>query len=90
MALEEHDFSDSFFQEIEPEWQTAASNVLVALGTKFGDEVMAELLQKLVPGSLPHYFVVLTLANLATENGECFFFVSFSVFKSVNAGSNLL
>ena len=43
--------------------------MLVALGSKASDEVMAELLQMLVPGTLPHYFVVLTLANLATENG---------------------
>ena len=42
----------------------------MALGSKASDEVMAELLQKLVPGTLPHYFVVLTLANLATENGK--------------------
>ena len=62
------------FQDIEPEWQTAASKVLVALGSKASDEVMAELLQKLVPGTLPHYFVVLTLANLATENGKFMFF----------------
>ena len=44
--------------------------MLVALGSKASDEVMAALLQLLVPGTLPHYFVVLTLANLATENGE--------------------
>eukprot|EP00794_Sanderia_malayensis_P004072 gene4072-4625_t len=57
-------------KDIEPDWQTSASKVLVALGSKAGDEVMAELLQKLVPGVLPHYFVVLTLANLATENDD--------------------
>ena len=57
------------FKDLHPEWQTAASKLLVALGSKASDEVMAELLQMLVPGALPHYFVVLTLANLATENG---------------------
>lgn len=55
-------------KDLHPEWQTAASKVLVALGSKSSDDVMAELLQMLVPGTLPHYFVVLTLANLASEN----------------------
>ncbi|XP_066933993.1 maestro heat-like repeat-containing protein family member 1 [Clytia hemisphaerica] len=55
-------------KEIVPDWQTAASNVLVALGMYFSQEVMQEMLQKITPGQLPHYFVVLTLANLAKEN----------------------
>eukprot|EP00795_Rhopilema_esculentum_P001016 gene1016-15340_t len=55
-------------KDLQPEWQTAASKVLVALGSKASNDVMDELLQKIVPGTLPHYFVVLTLANLATEN----------------------
>ena len=29
---------------------------------------MAEMLQKIVPGTLPHYYVINTLANLAKEN----------------------
>jgi len=36
----------------------------------FSQEVMQEMLQKIVPGVLPHYFVILTLANLAKENGN--------------------
>ncbi|XP_031571388.1 maestro heat-like repeat-containing protein family member 1 [Actinia tenebrosa] len=55
-------------KDIEPEWQTAASEVLVALGKRFDHEVMAELLDKLAPGSLPHYFVIQTLASLAAAN----------------------
>lgn len=58
------------FQDIVPEWQTAASNVLVALGTNFSQEVMVEMLQKIIPGTLPHYFVILTMANMAKENGK--------------------
>ena len=58
-----------FEQDVEPDWQTAASEVLVALGTKFDHEVMAEMLEKLAPGSLPHYFIVQTLASFATANG---------------------
>ncbi|XP_048576780.1 maestro heat-like repeat-containing protein family member 1 isoform X2 [Nematostella vectensis] len=55
-------------KEIEPEWQTAASEVLVALGKRFDHEVMAELLDKLAPGTLPHYFIVQTLASFASAN----------------------
>ncbi|XP_047135268.1 maestro heat-like repeat-containing protein family member 1 isoform X1 [Hydra vulgaris] len=55
-------------KDIIPEWQLAASNVLVALGVNFCQEVMIEMLQKVTPGQLPHYFVILTLANLAKEN----------------------
>jgi len=57
-------------QEIIPEWQTAASALLVAIGVRHCNDVMAELLEKFQPGVLPHYFVVQTLANLATANGK--------------------
>ena len=53
-----------------PEWQTAASGVLVALGARFCDEVMDEMLQRFQPGVLPHFFVVQTIGNLATSNGR--------------------
>lgn len=52
-----------------PEWQTAASGVLVALGCRFCNEVMADLQEKFQPGVLPHFFVVQTMANLAMANG---------------------
>lgn len=55
-------------KDIEADWQSAASEVLVALGGRFDHEVMAELLDKLVPGSLPHYFVVQTLASFSSSN----------------------
>ncbi|KAJ7383167.1 Mroh1p [Desmophyllum pertusum] len=55
-------------KDVEPDWQSAASEVLVALGGRFDHEVMAELLDKLSPGSLPHYFVVQTLASFASSN----------------------
>lgn len=57
-------------QEIIPEWQTAASELLVAIGIKHCNDVMSELLDKFQPGVLPHFFVVQTLANLATANGK--------------------
>ena len=55
---------------MQPEWQTAASNVLVAVGMKYCNEVMAELHQKFQPGILPHFFVVQTMANLSVANGK--------------------
>lgn len=58
------------FQEVTPEWQNAASSVLVALGLRHCNDVMSELLDKFQPGTLPHYFVVQTLASLATANGR--------------------
>ena len=44
--------------------------MFVALGKRFDHEVMAELLEKLAPGSLPHYFVVQTLASFSSSNRE--------------------
>ncbi|KAL4234897.1 Mroh1p [Mactra antiquata] len=55
-------------KEVVPEWQTAASGVLVSLGKKYCNEVMEEMLQKFQPGALPHFFVVQTIANLASVN----------------------
>ncbi|GFS16071.1 maestro heat-like repeat family member 1 [Elysia marginata] len=55
-------------KEIVPEWQTAASGVLVALGAKYCNEVMSEMLEKFQPGVLPHFFVVQTIGNLASAN----------------------
>lgn len=55
-------------KDVEPDWQSSASEVLVALGKRFDHEVMAELLEKLAPGSLPHYFVVQTLASFSSSN----------------------
>ncbi|CAB3989713.1 maestro heat-like repeat-containing family member 1, partial [Paramuricea clavata] len=52
-------------KDIQPKWQTAASDLIVSVGKKFKHEVMSELLENLVPGTLPHYFVILTLANFA-------------------------
>jgi len=57
-------------QEIIPEWQTAASTLLVAIGSKHCNDVMTELLEKFQPGVLPHFFVVQTLAHLAAANGK--------------------
>ncbi|KAJ7338263.1 hypothetical protein JRQ81_011005 [Phrynocephalus forsythii] len=55
-------------KEVVHEWQMAASNVLVAVGRRFINRVMEEVLTKFQPGVLPHYFVVQTFANLSVAN----------------------
>ncbi|XP_042320426.1 maestro heat-like repeat-containing protein family member 1 [Sceloporus undulatus] len=55
-------------KEVIFEWQQAASNVLVAVGRRFINKVMEEVLTKFQPGVLPHYFIVQTFANLSVAN----------------------
>ncbi|XP_061572342.1 maestro heat-like repeat-containing protein family member 1 [Cololabis saira] len=55
-------------KEIIPDWQQAASNILVAVGNKHINDIMEEILSKFQPGVLPHFFVVQTLANLSDSN----------------------
>uniref|UniRef100_A0A671LQI6 Maestro heat-like repeat-containing protein family member 1 n=1 Tax=Sinocyclocheilus anshuiensis TaxID=1608454 RepID=A0A671LQI6_9TELE len=55
-------------KEVVPEWQQAASNILVAVGNKYINDIMEEILGKFQPGVLPHFFVVQTLANLSDSN----------------------
>ncbi|KAM5132247.1 LOW QUALITY PROTEIN: maestro heat-like repeat-containing protein family member 1 [Mantella aurantiaca] len=55
------------FKDIIFEWQQAASNVLVAVGKSFINNVMEELLLKFQPGVLPHFFIMQTLANLSVR-----------------------
>nr|XP_034980499.1 maestro heat-like repeat-containing protein family member 1 isoform X2 [Zootoca vivipara] len=55
-------------KEVILEWQQAASNVLVAVGRRFINKVMEEVLTKFQPGIVPHYFIVQTFANLSMTN----------------------
>ncbi|XP_075405229.1 maestro heat-like repeat-containing protein family member 1 isoform X2 [Tenrec ecaudatus] len=55
-------------KDLVPDWQQAASSVLVAVGTRFINAVMEELLGRFQPGLLPHHYVVHTLASLAAAN----------------------
>ncbi|XP_077432978.1 maestro heat-like repeat-containing protein family member 1 isoform X1 [Vanacampus margaritifer] len=55
-------------KDVVPDWQQAASNVLVAVGNKHINDIMEEILSKFQPGVLPHFFVVQTLANLSDSN----------------------
>uniref|UniRef100_A0A4W6EG14 Maestro heat-like repeat family member 1 n=1 Tax=Lates calcarifer TaxID=8187 RepID=A0A4W6EG14_LATCA len=54
--------------KVIPDWQQAASNILVAVGNKHINDIMEEILTKFQPGVLPHFFVVQTLANLSISN----------------------
>ncbi|XP_037022375.2 maestro heat-like repeat-containing protein family member 1 isoform X2 [Artibeus jamaicensis] len=55
-------------KDVVSDWQQAASGVLVAVGKRFVGMVMEELLSKVQPGTLPHCFVVQTLATLSVSN----------------------
>ncbi|XP_028326218.1 maestro heat-like repeat-containing protein family member 1 isoform X2 [Gouania willdenowi] len=55
-------------KEVVPDWQQAASNILVAIGNKHINDIMEEILNKFQPGVLPHFFVVQTLASLSDSN----------------------
>ena len=54
------------FQEVD--LQGALSDQLVAIGGRYCFAVMESLMQKFQPGVLPNFFVVQTMANLATVN----------------------
>lgn len=60
----------SFLQDVIPDWQQAASNILVAVGNKHINDIMEEILTKFQPGVLPHFFVVQTLASLSDSNSK--------------------
>ncbi|KAK6327014.1 hypothetical protein J4Q44_G00026590 [Coregonus suidteri] len=55
-------------KDVVPDWQQAASNILVAVGNKYINDIMEEILSKFQPGVLPHFFVVQTLASLSESN----------------------
>lgn len=55
-------------KDVVPDWQQAASNILVAVGNKHINDIMEEILSKFQPGILPHFFVVQTLASLSDSN----------------------
>ncbi|XP_018618550.2 maestro heat-like repeat-containing protein family member 1 isoform X3 [Scleropages formosus] len=55
-------------KDVIPDWQQAASDILVAVGNKHINDIMEEILSKFQPGVLPHFFVVQTLASLSESN----------------------
>ncbi|XP_021106021.1 maestro heat-like repeat-containing protein family member 1 isoform X7 [Heterocephalus glaber] len=50
------------------DWQQAASSVLVAVGKRFTNQVMEEVLSRFQPGHLPHCSVLQTLSSLSLSN----------------------
>ena len=69
-------------KDIIPEWQTPASNVLVAAGIHDCSTVMKSLLELFKIDHLPHYFILHTVANLAAENSN-FYNPSFVSYNSL-------
>eukprot|EP00004_Rigifila_ramosa_P005673 TRINITY_DN1633_c0_g1_i5.p1 TRINITY_DN1633_c0_g1~~TRINITY_DN1633_c0_g1_i5.p1 ORF type:complete len:1396 (+),score=325.85 TRINITY_DN1633_c0_g1_i5:37-4224(+) len=55
-------------KEVVPEWQDAASKILVSISVVFPKDVIDELLKRFEPGVIPHYFVIKTLADVASAN----------------------
>ncbi|KAH0518889.1 Maestro heat-like repeat-containing protein family member 1 [Microtus ochrogaster] len=55
-------------KELDCDWQQAASSVLVAVGKRFINQVMEEVLSRFQPGILPHSSVLHTLASLSVSN----------------------
>ncbi|XP_076692216.2 maestro heat-like repeat-containing protein family member 1 isoform X5 [Callospermophilus lateralis] len=53
---------------LDCDWQRAASSVLVAVGKRFINQVMEEVLGRFQPGVLPHCSVLQTLASLSVSN----------------------
>eukprot|EP00026_Physarum_polycephalum_P000352 Phypoly_transcript_00352.p1 GENE.Phypoly_transcript_00352~~Phypoly_transcript_00352.p1 ORF type:complete len:1660 (+),score=332.46 Phypoly_transcript_00352:97-5076(+) len=55
-------------KDVVPDWQQAASSVLVTLGVRWPNQIMDELLKRFESGSLPHYFVMKTLGDFVAAN----------------------
>eukprot|EP01125_Pyxidicula_operculata_P019218 TRINITY_DN694_c5_g1_i1.p1 TRINITY_DN694_c5_g1~~TRINITY_DN694_c5_g1_i1.p1 ORF type:complete len:1709 (+),score=479.86 TRINITY_DN694_c5_g1_i1:28-5154(+) len=55
-------------KNVVPEWQGKASSVMVALGMRYPQKIIGDLLALFGPGVVPHYFVMKTLADLAIAN----------------------
>lgn len=54
--------------EIVPEWQAAASELITALGAVFGKIVLDEVKVLIKPGELPHFYVIQTIGDFASNN----------------------
>ena len=56
--------------EVVPDWQTAASTVLVTSGLRYPEEVALKLLDKMPTAGIPHFFTIQTLGQLASANSK--------------------
>eukprot|EP00043_Microstomoeca_roanoka_P008735 m.83875 g.83875 ORF g.83875 m.83875 type:complete len:1641 (-) comp14365_c0_seq1:221-5143(-) len=58
----------TFKQEIMKDWQSAASSLIVSIGSVYGQIVLDVIKDMFTPGVVPHYFVIKTLADFAATN----------------------
>ncbi|KAI6647039.1 Maestro heat-like repeat-containing protein family member 1 isoform X2 [Oopsacas minuta] len=56
--------------EIVPDWQTAASTILVTSGLRYPEEVALKLLDKMPTAGIPHFFTIQALGQLASANSK--------------------
>jgi len=61
-----------FYQEVLPQWQNAASALMIAFAADYGPDVYAVLVKQLDPGVMPHFFIVKTLGDYAVANRPFF------------------
>ncbi|EGG22616.1 hypothetical protein DFA_04746 [Cavenderia fasciculata] len=55
-------------KEVVPDWQQAASSLIVSLGMRYPTQIMDELLKRFETGTIPHYFVMKTLGDFIGAN----------------------
>jgi len=55
-------------KEVIPDWQQAASSVLVSLATRFPHDILTDLLSRFQPGQIPHYFIMKSLGDVVGIN----------------------
>ena len=84
-------------KDVVPDWQGAASTLLVSLGMRFPDDLMKELLKLFAPGAVPHYFVIKTFGDFlpvssatALPFGRCLSMSVDSVVVTVNMSSSFV
>eukprot|EP01129_Flabellula_baltica_P010720 TRINITY_DN4560_c0_g1_i1.p1 TRINITY_DN4560_c0_g1~~TRINITY_DN4560_c0_g1_i1.p1 ORF type:complete len:1619 (+),score=365.55 TRINITY_DN4560_c0_g1_i1:442-5298(+) len=53
---------------VNPDYQTACSEVLICFHSRYPNEIVDKLLELFPTGDIPHYFVLKTIADLASAN----------------------
>ena len=59
-----------YYQEVIPQWQNAASALMIAFAADYGPDVYGVLIKQLDPGVMPHFFIVKTLGDYAVANRQ--------------------
>ncbi|GAM28545.1 hypothetical protein SAMD00019534_117210, partial [Acytostelium subglobosum LB1] len=55
-------------KEVNPDWQQAASSILVSLCLRYPGLIMDELIKRFETGSIPHFFIMKTLGDVIGSN----------------------